>query len=72
MWHERLTVNLESVGIKRKLLFWLHGYVKDIVLEVVNSEICSDANSVNVGVAQVSIVGHIFFVIFIDDMRDKM
>ena len=72
MWHGRLTVNLESVGIQRKLLPWLHGYLKDIVLEVVNIEICSDANSVNAGVAHVSIVGHIFFDRFIDDMRYKI
>ena len=65
-------VNLESVGIQRKLLSWLHGYLKDIVVKVVNSEICSDSNSVNAGVPQVSIVGHIFFVIFIDDMRYKI
>ena len=72
VWHKGLFFKLRKMGIRGNLLNWLKDYMsgrhQKVVLKGVESNVCY----LDVGVPQGSILGPLFFLIYIDDIIEDM
>ena len=68
VWHLGLLVKIENLGIKGNLLKWIKSYLSGRNQRVILNGKKSDVLSINSGVPQGSILGPIFFLIFINDI----
>ena len=69
MWHTGLMATLEPVGIHGKHISLLNGYLKHRVLRAAFNGIGSCAKSIKAGVPEISILGPILFIMFIEDIQ---
>ena len=72
VWHRGLIAKLEAIGMKGPLLGWIENYLADRELKVTINGITSNAQSINAGVPQGSILGPLLFIIYIDDLTEKL
>ena len=72
VWHKGLFFKLRKMGKRGNLLNWLKDYMsgrhQKVVLNSVESNVCY----LDVGVPQGSILGPLFFLIYIDDIIEDM
>ena len=72
VWHEGLLYKLESLGISRKLLNLFRSFLNDRHQRVVLNGQLSDWAPILAGVLQGSILGPLFFLIYINDLPDNL
>ena len=72
VWHKGLIAKLEAIGLKGVLLQWIEDYLSDRELKVTISGKTSGAKAINAGVPQGSILGPLLFIIYIDDLPEKL
>jgi len=72
VWHKGLISKLEALGLKGILLKWLEDYLTNRELKVTINGKTSMAKAINAGVPQGSILGPLLFIIYIDDLPEKL
>lgn len=72
VWHRGLIAKLEALGLKGTLLNWIEDYLTNRELKVTMNGIASSAKPINAGVPQGSILGPLLFIIYIDDLAEKL
>ncbi|CAH1248760.1 STRA6 [Branchiostoma lanceolatum] len=72
VWHRGLIAKLDAIGVKGSLLRWIKDYLSDRQLKVVISGKTSSSKAINAGVPQGSILDPLLFLIFIDDITEKL
>ena len=72
VWHEGLLYKLKSFGISGNLLNLIKHYLTDRFQRVLLNGQCSNWQPVLAGVSQESILGPLFFLIYINDLPDGL
>ena len=72
VWHEGLLFKLQSYGIQGPLLNLIKSFLSNRLQRVVLNGHCSTWEEVLAGVPQGSILGPLFFLIFINDLPDGL
>ena len=72
VWHEGLLFKLEHMRISGNLLSLLKSFLSDRLQQVVLNGQCSNWSSVLAGVLQVSILGPLIFLIYINDLSGNL
>ena len=72
VWHEGLIYKLECKGISGNLLNLVKNYLKDRKQRVVLNGRSSEWAAVSAGVPQGSVLGPLFFLIYIDDLTENV
>ena len=70
VWHERLILKLNQYGISKNLLHLIKCFLKNREQRVALNGQTSSWTNVLVGVPQGSILGPLFFLIYINDVSD--
>ena len=68
VWHRGLVHKLEVIGIKGQLLNWIGNYLSERKQRVVINNTNSDWCDIKAGVPQGSILGPLFFLVYINDI----
>jgi hypothetical protein len=72
VWHKGLLAKLEAIGLKGTLLKWVENYLTDRKLKITINGIASSDRHINAGVPQGSILGPLLFILYIDDLPEKL
>ena len=72
MPHQRLILKLERLGITGNLLRWIKKILSERKQRVVLNGISSDWTDVISGVPQGSVLGPILFILYVNDLPDKV
>ena len=70
--HQRLILKLERLGITGNLLRWIKNFLSERKQRVVLNGISSDWTDVISGVPQGSVLGPILFILYVNDLPDKV
>ena len=72
VWHEGLLFLLKRAGIRGKLLSWFSNYLSNRFQRVILPGGVSTLSRVQAGVPQVSILGPLLFLVYINDIVDDI
>ena len=72
IWHKGLIYKLECKGISWNLLTLVKNYLRDHKQRVVLNGKSSEWASVSAGVLQGAVLGHLFFLIYINDLTENI
>ena len=70
--HQRLILKLERLGITGNLSRWIKNFLSERKQRVVLNGISSDWTDVISGVPQGSVLGPILFILYVNDLPDKV
>ena len=71
MWLRGLLLKLERYGIKGNILQWIGSYISAREQQVIIENVISGKGNLKAEVSQGSILGPLFFLIFINDIADE-
>jgi hypothetical protein len=72
VWIKGVLLKLEKYGIGDNLLIWLNSYLSNRTQRVVIKDALSNIGQLKAGVPQASVLGPLFFLVFINDIADGM
>ena len=72
VWHRGLLFKLRQNGIKGKLLAWISNYLSSRKQRVKINSATSSLLSVNAGVPQVSVLGPLIFLVYVNDIAENL
>ena len=72
VWHKGLLLKLEAYGVKGSLLQLLNNYLSERQQAVFVNNSLSQFQTVNAGVPQGSVLGPFLFLLYINDISDKL
>jgi hypothetical protein len=72
VWHRGLLHKLKAYGINGNLFDWFHSYLNEREQRVVIKDASSSFTTILVGVPQGSVLGPLLFIIYINDIADKL
>ena len=68
VWHDGLNYKLKQCGISGNLLSLIQSFLKDRKQRTVLNGQCSNWGDISAGVSQRSILGPLFFLVYINDL----
>ncbi len=72
VWHAGLLLKLEQNGIEGALLDWIQNYLSSRSQKVFVGQSYSDTKLIKAGVPQGSVLGPLLFLIYVNDIADKL
>ena len=72
VWHDGLVYKLKRCGVSGQLLFIIQSFLKDRKQRTVLNGHCSTWGDVSAGVPQGSILGPLFFLVYINDLTNDL
>ena len=72
VWHRGLLHKLKAYGINGNVLDWFHSYLNEREQRVVSKDASSSFTTILGGVPQSSVPAPLLFIIYINDIADKL
>ena len=72
VWHKGLLTKLYHYGVRGELLRWIESYITGRKQRVLVNKTISGVGTVQAGVPQGSVLGPLLFLIYINDIADKI
>ena len=72
VWHTGLLRKLEQYGISGDLLVWFTDYLSKRTQSVVLNSVTSKRRSTTAGVPQGSVLGPLFFLLYVNDISENL
>ena len=72
VWHKGLLYKLKMYGVKKDMYSWLKSYLENRTQRVIYKNLVSPTESLYAGVPQGSVLGPLLFLIYVNDVADKM